>query len=288
MLAALLLLVQTPDTVVLSPITVTATRQTVSVFSVPLAVTQVKKDQWFGASGYGLDDALSLVPGVLAQSRYGNQDVRITIRGYGARGAGDRSNAGTTRGIRVLLDGFPETEPDGRTSLDGVDLAATQNVEIVRSNGSAVWGNAAGGVVSISTLPGVDDPRATFEPMAGSFGLQRYAAKGSVLLGMSGILGASFVRSDAEGWRAHSASTRSVLNVSMQTPVGARTNLGVYAVGSHNIFQIPGPLTQAQMDSNPRQANSTYQNRNEHRNNRVARLGLALDHQASDRVGINA
>lgn len=288
MLAALLLLVQTPDTVVLSPITVTATRQTVSVFSVPLAVTQVKKDQWFGTTGYGLDDALSLVPGVLAQSRYGNQDVRITIRGYGARGAGDRSNAGTTRGIRVLLDGFPETEPDGRTSLDGVDLAATQNVEIVRSNASAVWGNAAGGVVSISTLPGVDDPRATFEPMAGSFGLQRYAAKGSVLLGMSGILGASFVRSDAEGWRAHSASTRSVLNVSMQTPVGARTNLGVYAVGSHNMFQIPGPLTQAQMDSNPRQANSIYQNRNEHRNNRVARLGLALDHQASDRVGINA
>lgn len=97
MLAALLLLVQTPDTVVLSPITVTATRQTVSVFSVPLAVTQVKKDQWFGTTGYGLDDALSLVPGVLAQSRYGNQDVRITIRGYGARGAGDRSNAGTDR-----------------------------------------------------------------------------------------------------------------------------------------------------------------------------------------------
>lgn len=288
MLVALLLLVQTPDTVVLSPVTVTATRQTVSVFAVPLAITQVKQDRWFGSTGYGLNDALSLVPGVLAQSRYGNQDVRITIRGYGARGAGDRSNAGTTRGIRVLLDGFPETEPDGRTSLDGVDLAATQHVEVVRSNASAVWGNAAGGVVSISTLPGADDPRATFEPMAGSFGLQRYAAKGSVLIGGTGVLGGSFVRSEADGWRAHSASTRSVLNVSMQAPVGDRTNLGVYAVGSHNIFQIPGPLTQAQVDSNPRQANATYQSRNEHRNNRVARLGLSLEHQASGRVGVNA
>jgi iron complex outermembrane receptor protein len=288
MLVILAALVLQTDTVVLSPVTVTATRHTVSVFAVPLAVTQVKKDQWFGTTGYGLDDALSLVPGVLAQSRYGNQDVRITIRGYGARGAGDRSNAGTTRGIRVLLDGFPETEPDGRTSLDGVDLAATQNVEIVRSNASAVWGNAAGGIVSITTLPGVHDPRATFEPMAGSFGLQRYAAKGSVLLGGTGVLGASFVRSDADGWRAHSASTRSVLNVSMQAPVGDHTNLGVYAVGSHNIFRIPGPLTQAQVDSNPRQANATYQSRNEHRNNRVARLGLTLDHQASDRVAVNA
>ena len=290
MLLALILLVQTSDTVVLPPITVTATRQATSVFAVPLAITQLKKDAWFGTTGYGLDDALSLVPGVIAQSRYGNQDVRITIRGYGARGAGDRSNAGTTRGIRVLLDGFPETEPDGRTSLDGVDLAATQNVEIVRSNASAVWGNAAGGVVSISTLPGIEDPRATFEPMVGSFGLQRFAAKGSVLLGgtRGGVLGASFVHSNADGWRAHSASTRSVLNVSMLAPVGDKTNLGVYAVGSHNIFRIPGPLTQAQVDADPRQANATYQARDEHRNNRVARLGLTLEHQASARVAVNA
>jgi len=290
MLLALLLLVQTPDTVVLPPITVTATRQMTNLFAVPLAVTQVKKGEWFGATGYGLDDALRLVPGVVAQSRYGNQDVRITIRGYGARGAGDRSNAGTTRGIRVLLDGFPETEPDGRTSLDGVDLAAAQNLEIVRSNASAVWGNAAGGVVSISTLPDADDPRATLEPMAGSFGLQRFAAKGSVLLGGTGggVLGASFVRSNADGWRAHSASTRSVLNVSMSAPVGDKTHVGVYAVGSHNVFRIPGPLTAAQVDADPRQANATYQARDERRDNSVARLGLTLEQQVSDKIGVSA
>src|SRR6201988_1287247 len=158
------LLVQAPDTVVLEAGTGHPTRRTTMLFAVPVAVTQVKKAEWFGTTGYGLDHALSLIPGVVAQSRYGNQDVRIAIRGYGARGAGDRSNAGTTRGIRVLLDGFPETEPDGRTSLDGVDLAAAQSLEIVRSNASAVWGNAAGGVVSISTLPDADDPRVPFGP----------------------------------------------------------------------------------------------------------------------------
>ena len=276
-----------PDTVVLQPVSVTATRQTLSLFAVPLAVTQLKKSEWFGITGYGLDDALTLVPGVVAQSRYGNQDVRITIRGYGARGAGDRSNAGTTRGIRILLDGFPETEPDGRTSLDGVDLAAAHDVEIVRSNASAVWGNAAGGVVSISTLPGVSDPRASFEPMAGSFGLQRYAVRGSMLMG-SGILGASFVHSVADGWRAHSASTRSVLNMSMLAPVSDETQLGVYVVGSHNLFRIPGPLTEAQAAVEPQQANSTYVERDERRDNRVARLGLALEHRASQKVGISA
>ncbi len=242
-----LLALQVPDTVVLPPITVTATRQMMSIFAIPLAVTQVKKDDLFGATGYGVDEALALVPGVVVQSRYGNQDVRIAIRGYGARGAGDRSNAGTTRGIRVLLDGFPETEPDGRTSFDGIDLAAAHAIEVVRSNASAVWGNAAGGIVSISTLPDAGEPRVTLEPMAGSFGLRRYTARGGLGLGGGGILGASFVRSDADGWRAHSASRRSLLNVSMLAPVADRTRIGVYAVGSENIFRIPGPLTAAEV-----------------------------------------
>ena len=288
MLLALILLIQTPDTVVLKPVTITATRQTMSLFAVPLAVTQVKKKDWFGTTGYGLDEALNLVPGVVAQSRYGNQDVRIAIRGYGARGAGDRSNAGTTRGIRVLLDGIPETEPDGRTSLDGVDLAAAHDLEVVRSNASAVWGNAAGGVVSISTLPAIGDPRVTLEPMSGSFGLKRLAAKGNMPMGEGGILGVSIVQSNADGWRAHSASTRSVLNISMLAPVGDKTNVGVYAVGSHNVFRIPGPLTAAEVVADPRQANATYLNRDERRDNRVARLGLTLDHQATDKVGVSA
>ena len=275
------------DTVPLPPVTVTATRHATSLFAVPLAVTQIKKRDLFGTSGYGLDDALSLVPGVVVQSRYGNQDVRIAIRGYGARGAGDRSNAGTTRGIRVLLDGFPETEPDGRTSFDGIDLAAAQSIEVIRSNASAVWGNAAGGVVSVSTVPEFDDRLAAVEPMAGSFGLQRWALRGGVRLG-AGKVAASFVRSDFGGWRAHSGSERSLLNVALVTPVSEHTDLGVYAVGSHNLFRIPGPLTAAEVAADSRQANATYLARDERRNNLVGRLGVTLDHRFSERVDLSA
>ena len=290
---AALLVTQVPDTVVLPPVTVTATRQMTSLFAVPLAVSLVKKADLFGTTGYGLDEALALVPGVVAQSRYGNQDVRITIRGYGARGAGDRSNAGTTRGIRVLVDGFPETEPDGRTSFDGIDLAAAHAVEVLRSNASAVWGNAAGGVVSISTVPDANAPRLAVEPMVGAFGLRRVTARTGLGLGggggdSEGRLGASFIRSESDGWRAHSASRRSLLNVSVLAPVADRTHLGVYAVASENLFRIPGPLTAAQVAADPRQANPTYLARDERRDNRVARLGLTLDHQATGRLGVSA
>jgi iron complex outermembrane receptor protein len=288
-LLAVLLLVQAPsaDTVVLPPVTITATRQPLSLYAVPLAVTQIKKDELFGTTGYGLDEALALVPGVVAQSRYGNQDVRITIRGYGSRGAGDRSNAGTTRGIRVLLDGFPETEPDGRTSFDGIDLAAAHAIEVVRSNASATWGNAAGGVVSISTLPGEGDPRLTIEPMGGAFGLRRYSVRAGSGLGTGQVSG-SFVSSESDGWRGHSASRRALLNLSLRAPVGTKTNVGAYAVGSKNLFRIPGPLTAAQVAADPRQANGTYLTRDERRDNSVARLGLTVDHQASEAVGVSA
>ena len=147
--------VQAPrdSTVALAGVTVTATRSDASILRTPLAISKVTAPDLRTVNGYGIEDALSRIPGVIAQSRYGTSDVRLIIRGFGARGAGDRSNSGTTRGIRVLLDGFPETEPDGRTAFDQIDLAAAEAVEVVRSNASALWGNAAGGVVNILSRP---------------------------------------------------------------------------------------------------------------------------------------
>ncbi|MGH7569331.1 MAG: TonB-dependent receptor family protein, partial [Gemmatimonadales bacterium] len=276
--------------VTLPPITLTATRTARTVYQVPLAVSQLDRRQLFGASGYSLSDALSAVPGVVAQSRYGSSDVRITIRGYGARGAGDRSNAGTSRGVRVLLDGFPETEPDGRTSFDGIDLAAAHGLEVVRSNASATWGNAAGGVISISTLPEFDRRFLGGEAIAGSFGLRRQAVRAGTVFGAGGTggrLSASVVHTDFAGWRAHSASRRSLLNAALVAPVAEHTRLGVFLMGSANLFRIPGPLTRAQADSAPEQANATYNQRDERRDNRVGRLGVSLDHELGERQSLS-
>ena len=110
----------------LPAVTVAATRSPASILTTPLAVTRLSAPELRSLGGFGLDEALSRVPGVIAQSRYGTSDIRLMIRGFGARGAGDRSNSGTSRGVRVLLDGFPETEPDGRTALDQLDLATAK------------------------------------------------------------------------------------------------------------------------------------------------------------------
>jgi iron complex outermembrane receptor protein len=264
------------DTAELPNVTVTATRNRASILATPLAVTRIGAKDLRGAST-GVEEVLSKVPGVIAQSRYGTSDIRLTIRGFGARGAGDRSNSGTTRGVRILLDGFPETEPDGRTAFDQIDLAAAQAVEVIRSNASAVWGNAAGGVVNILSMPATNTPSFDVQPVFGGFGLNRYAARASAPIG-EGTVWASFNNSNFDGWRAHSSARRSVLNAGASGLVGTHTRLGLYLAAANNLMHIPGPLTQAQLDADPAQANASYVSRNERRYNRMGRLGVSIDH----------
>ena len=137
----------------LDQVTISATRYPEKIIEVPYAVSIIPFEDLLNTKGYGLDEVLIRVPGVLAQSRDGNQDVRLVIRGFGARGSGDRSNSGTSRGIRVMMDGIPETEPDGRTSFDNIDLSLSNNIDVIRSNSSSLWGNASGGIINVSTIP---------------------------------------------------------------------------------------------------------------------------------------
>jgi iron complex outermembrane receptor protein len=264
-------------TVRLNPVTVTATRQETSLYRTPLAASIVTARDIETRRGYSLDEAVAGVPGVFAQSRYGASDVRITIRGFGARGAGDRSNAGTSRGIRVLLDGIPETEPDGRTAFDLVDLAAINRVEVVRSNASALWGNAGGGVISISTVPDFRTAFVSAQQMAGSFGFMRTAITSATKIGSSS-LAVAFTNTMQDGYREHSDTRRALANVSLAGNLAESTTFGVYIAAANDLFHVPGPLTRAQAAETPRAANATYASRDERRYNRLGRIGVTLSH----------
>lgn len=267
-------------------VTITATRAPARILTTPLAITTLSAQDLRGLRGFGLDEALTMVPGVVAQSRYGTGDVRLVIRGFGARGAGDRSNAGTSRGVRVLIDGFPETEPDGRTSFDQIDLAAADGVEIIRSNASAVWGNAAGGVINVRTVPSALAPAFDLQPMFGAFGLARYASRASAPVG-DGVAFVNFTNSSFDGWREHSSARRALINAGIVGRVGPHTRVGFYATGADNLFRIPGPLTLAEVAADPRQANATYASRDERRYNRIARLGATVEHDVDSTASVS-
>ena len=80
------------------------------------------------------------------------QDLRVSIRGFGAR-----AQFGI-RGIKVLVDGIPETLPDGQGSVDSIDLGATSQIEVIRGPSSSLYGNASGGVISVISESGSEEP----------------------------------------------------------------------------------------------------------------------------------
>ena len=271
----------------LAPVSVRATRSEQGAFGSPLAITHVDRSAFAGKAGVGLNEAMAGVPGALVQSRYGTSDVRVTIRGFGARGAGDRSNAGTSRGVRVLLDGIPETEPDGRTAFDNIDLGATESIDVIRSNAGSLWGNAAGGVINLSTVPDVAGRFSTVQGMSGSFGLQRYLAQMGGPVGRGGRAYLTYSNTTFEGWRKNSDARRFLINAGIASPLGDKTTFRANFVGANNLMHIPGPLTPAQVAADPSQANPAYETRDERRYNRLGRLGVSVEHHFDDKQSLS-
>ena len=141
------MLPQTSDTILLAPVEVQLLRTPVPQDAAPLPISALAgRDLQRGRSGFFLATALQLLPGVQVQNRF-NPAVgeRVAIRGFGAR-----AQFGL-RGIRVVVDGIPATLPDGQSSLDHLDIGSLGRVEALRGPASALFGNAAGGVLSFSS-----------------------------------------------------------------------------------------------------------------------------------------
>ncbi len=153
----------TEEVVVLPSYTVNTARIQQSDLEVPYAVSQIDQDRLQTASTQlSLDESLQTVPGVYVLNPYNfAQDSRIAIRGFGAR-----ANFGI-RGVRLVVDGIPATTPDGQGSVDAIDLASAQTMQILRGPASALYGAASGGVILLETEVG---PSAPFMETRWTFG----------------------------------------------------------------------------------------------------------------------
>lgn len=259
----------------LKEIVVTGSRVHETALRAPSAVSVVRSDEYANTRKLSLADALADVPGVFVQSRSGAADVRVTIRGYGARGSGERSNTGGIRSIRVLTDGIPVTEPDGRTSLDYVDLGSVSSIEVSRSNASALYGNASGGVLDLRTNLSFEKPYYEVSENAGSFGYHREQGVAGFKTG-SGTSVLSVASTTFPGWREHSEMSSVTANLRTSVPLDEDTQLGLLADFASNLTRFPGALTAAEMAADPEQADDDFVNRDDRRRNRLGRMAATL------------
>jgi iron complex outermembrane receptor protein len=212
------------DTVPTLPeVTVTVARQEEKIARTPNAIGVVGTRDLQGAQAtLGLDESLNNIPGVYVTNRYNySLDQRLSIRGFGSR-----ANFGL-RGVKVLLDGVPQTLPDGQSQLTNVDFGNLERIEVLLGSSSSLYGNASGGVLSLtSQRPGSEPFSQSVRAEGGSFGLFKIGARSMGRSGLaSGTLSVS--HTNVDGYRQHSNTSFTQLSLGGNYLAGNRTDLGL-------------------------------------------------------------
>ncbi|MBU1284305.1 MAG: TonB-dependent receptor [Gammaproteobacteria bacterium] len=263
------------DTAVeLAPLLITSPRSTTRWLSTPAAVTVIDAGAAPGEQNLALDAMLARVPGVFSLNRYNlAQGLRPAIRGFGARG-----NFGV-RGIRVLVDGVPLTMPDGQTELDGLDLGLVERMEVLRGPASVLYGNAAGGVLTLETREPPALPSMQLDLSAAGLGYQRMRGE---IGGSDGNLGGvlAFNSTVLEGYRQHSRAQTNSLTGKLRwyAPTG-RFRFNFNAID--NRAEDPGGLAAAEVKTDRRQAAPNNLRFDADEYIRQQRLGLVWDGYAA-------
>src|SRR5258706_7187444 len=160
----------TAKRVTLPPVEVRVTRSAEDRARLPMAVGVLGGEALRRAQlTSGLDESLSRLPGVVVLNRYNfSLDQRVSLRG-----AGSRANFGL-RGVKVLLDGVPQTLPDGQSQLSNLELGLVDRVEVLTGSAGAIIRKASGGVLAFSTETPQAPWQARIRASAGSFGTTKW------------------------------------------------------------------------------------------------------------------
>lgn len=235
----------------LAPVTVTATRIATPNELVPAAISRLEAPE--AGLGVNLTEALSGVPGLVARDRQNYaQDSQISLRGFGARASFG------IRGLRLYLDGIPASQPDGQGQVSHFPVTEAAHIEVLRGPFSALYGNSSGGVIQLFTVDGGPQPLSRVEGLAGGEGRWRGALslRGPLDEGAeTGDFSLSYSRFETEGYRAHSASRRELVNGKLRLRLGDDRRLSLLL----NHFDSPESLdplglSRAQAESDPSQA----------------------------------
>ena len=228
-------------------VVVVGTRAVERIIDIPYSVFRVDTKELSFGKKVSAKDVLADVPGLFLQSRYGNSDLRISIRGFGTR-----SNSGV-RGVRILQDGVPESEPDGESVVDAIDFTSLGGVEVIKGNLSSLYANAPGGVINF--LPDMYFP-SNYVASINQFGKFGYRQNGFKmgLKSPESRFTLSYHYRTLDGYRQHSNEYQHLLNTVYETylPFSTVTLMGNYV---NSLNKLPGSLTLDEYNADPFQAN---------------------------------
>ncbi|EDH9360591.1 TonB-dependent siderophore receptor, partial [Salmonella enterica subsp. enterica serovar Enteritidis] len=218
---------------------------------------------------------LTSVPGLQVQNRQNYaQDLQISIRGFGSR------SAFGVRGIRLYVDGIPATMPDGQGQISNIDINSIQDVEVLRGPFSALYGNASGGVINVTTETGIEA-----SSYYGSYGSWRYGLKATGAMGDGTQPGdvdytVSTTRFTTHGYRDHSGARKNLANAKLGVRLDDVSKLSLIFNSVDIKADDPGGLTESEWKADPQQAPRAEQY-NTRKTIKQTQAGLRYERQLS-------
>ncbi|MDA9258051.1 TonB-dependent receptor [Flavobacteriaceae bacterium] len=140
------------DSIKLKEVIVSITKIKENIKNSPFAISSKSFSKFqTSAKQFYLSEYIESIPGVfISNDNNFAQDSRISIRGFGSR-----ANFGI-RGIKLIVDGVPETTPDGQSQIDNLNLEIIEKIEIIRGTSSSLYGNSSAGVIKIQSISEFD------------------------------------------------------------------------------------------------------------------------------------
>ncbi|WBS03529.1 TonB-dependent receptor [Pseudoduganella sp. SL102] len=160
---------------VVASVTVTATRRTASLQSVPLAVSVVSGEQLELANRTSIDKVVQEIPSAAFRQQGGNKDSTLFVRGIGTIS----TSPGVEPTVSTVVDGVVYARP-GQATIDLLDI---DRIEVLRGPQGTLFGkNASSGVLNIVS-------RTPSEQLAGYVDASAYTGnERRIRAGVSGAL----------------------------------------------------------------------------------------------------
>ena len=211
-------------------------------------VTIVDTEQVREGRVSNFNDTLGMAAGVFAQSRFGSEESRLSIRGSGLQ----RTFHG--RGIKLMQDGIPVNLADGSFDFQTIEPMSTRYIEVYRGANALRYGaSTLGGAVNFVSPTGYDTPLFELRGELGSFDYQRL---GLTTGGVHGNLDYFFSTSTftQDGFRdnARQDTERTNANIGYRFSEDVETRFFMGYANSQS--DLPGNLTKAQLRDDPRQS----------------------------------
>ena len=244
--------------VTMGEVVVTATRDNQETRKAPANVTVITAEEINNSGATTVTDVLDKIESIQIHTYSGNSSqAYIDMRGIG----GDNPYGKTL----ILLDGRRLNRTD-MASINWLEIPVNtiERIEIVRGPGSVLYGDAAiGGVINIITKKGQGAPKFNASVLMGSYGLndERASVTGATGHWTYVVNGENNFNS---GYRERSKYSAQGGGFDVGYSANDLLNVSLGVSFNKTDYQMPGALTQAQMEQDRRQYQPAYLYLNAH------------------------